>query len=257
MTEPTADPHRRRLDAIAGNAVGTALNAAPTPETGERWWFSLSLREHVGRAVVQALLDAGAIPPPPADLDEPRHTASDINDDQLAALYRALDETRQEAATVRAASEIYRTMHEQARDALNAHGRDDWPDIVAPIHALVDERDRLSARVAEYEAAIGFETTCLNCTRQTTAAYADTMRAERAEAAVQRVRDLHRPWTTVYGTHCNACSRLDITGTTMTGRVIDMPCPTIRALDAQPEPAADTDTAAPLTDHWPNTREQS
>ncbi|MEU0941132.1 hypothetical protein [Embleya sp. NPDC005971] len=61
--------------------------------------------------------------------------------------------------------------------------------------------------------------------------------------AVQRVRDLHRPWTTVYGTHCNACSRLDITGTTMTGRVIDMPCPTIRALDAQPEPAADTDTA--------------
>ncbi|MGW1998520.1 hypothetical protein, partial [Embleya sp. NPDC001921] len=29
------------------------------------------------------------------------------------------------------------------------------------------------------------------------------------------------------------------------------PCETGTAVDAQPEPAADTETTAPLTDHWP------
>ncbi|MGW1998424.1 hypothetical protein [Embleya sp. NPDC001921] len=83
MTEPTPDVHRRRLDAIASNAVG--------PTLGERWWLPFNVRDEVGRAVVQALVDAGAIPPPPPDLDAPRHTASDINDHQLAALYGELD----------------------------------------------------------------------------------------------------------------------------------------------------------------------
>lgn len=83
MTEPTTDPHLRRLHAIAGNAVGPALGAS--------WWLPLGVRETVGRAVVQALLDAGAIPPPPPEPGTPRHTASDITDDQLAALYGELD----------------------------------------------------------------------------------------------------------------------------------------------------------------------
>jgi hypothetical protein len=61
-------------------------------------------------------------------------------------------------------------------------------------------------------------------------------------AAMQRVRDLHRPWTTVHGTHCNECSHLGVEGTALVGRVVDMPCPTLRALDGN---------SAPLTDHQP------
>jgi len=99
---------------------------------------------------------------------------------------------------------------------------------------VVQERDRLAARVAEYEAALGWETTCLGCSRATTAAYGETVRAEQAEAAVRRVRDLAadmRTWCSPHGIAIHYAERVEA------------------ALDTPPEPA-DTDPARPITQHW-------
>jgi hypothetical protein len=69
------------------------------------------------------------------------------------------------------------------------------------------ERDRLAARVAELENAITWETTCLNCARILDSCYTETVRAEKAEAAVQRVRE----WLDQWGPRLpdGACSALD------------------------------------------------
>jgi len=91
MTEPTADPHRHRLDAIAGNAVAPALDALPAPGTGDRWWLPLGVREHIGRAVVQALLDAGAVTIAIVP-DGTRKTATTITDSELTSLYDEIDQ---------------------------------------------------------------------------------------------------------------------------------------------------------------------
>lgn len=50
---------------------------------------------------------------------------------------------------------------------------------------------------------------------------------ERAEAAVQRVRDLHYPITFGTARHCNACSSFDGT------RRVLWPCPTYRATQSE------------------------
>ncbi len=47
---------------------------------------------------------------------------------------------------------------------------------------------KLRAVVAEMTAAIGFETTCLNCASILEASYEQTCRAERAEAELERMR---------------------------------------------------------------------
>ncbi|MEU0937667.1 hypothetical protein [Embleya sp. NPDC005971] len=223
MTEPTADPHRRRLDAIAGNAVGTALNTA-TPETGERWWFSLSLREHVGRAVVQALVDAGAIPPPPADLDTPRHTAGAITDDQLAALYGEIDwlhadliaEQNHNGETCEAVqrADRFEAAVQRVRDALESVGSTmasdsrDWG---------VDRRDAWLWGILlgwDCDDVHAHDETCINALDEV---------AAKARFSPELVATIRRHRAAVRA---------------------------VTALDAQPEPAADTDTA-PLTDHRP------
>jgi hypothetical protein len=101
---------------------------------------------------------------------------------------------------------------------------------------LADTVHRLVDRVAEYEAAIGWETTCLRCARDTTAAYAETCRAEQAEAAVQRVRDLHRPFVDRRrGLLALEYARPGATTPPACAECLDelLPCPTIRALDNQ------------------------
>jgi hypothetical protein len=132
-----------------------------------------------------------------------------LGPDEVGRIREGIAALRQQVALSQAGASQREALLTEARDALQdaglrGHG-DCWPDITAPILALIAERDRLAA-------------------------------------AMQRVRDLHRPWVTVHGTHCNACSHLGVDGTAMVGRVVDMPCPTLRALDTD---------SAPLTDHQP------
>lgn len=130
-----------------------------------------------------------------------------LGPDEVGRIRDGIANLRQQLALSQAGASQRETLLTEARDALEEHGGhgDAWPDIAAPILTLGD-------------------------------------RLEQAEAAVQRVRDMHRPWTTFYGTHCRACSRLGVVGHTMTGSVIDMPCPTLQALDVEAEPAAGNDT---------------
>lgn len=211
MTEP--EQYLRRLRAITANAILPALERKHLLPGVQPWWLPLSARLQVANGIVQALLDAGAIPPPPPEPGTPRHTASDITDDQLAALYSELDEARQQIATGQASASAREALLEAARDALQdaglrGHG-DCWPDITAPIHALIAERDRWRRGYDHHY-----------------------QRAERAEEADQRVRDLHRPFvdrrkgliTLHAGPTQPACAECH-------GE--PLPCPTIRALDNQ------------------------
>jgi hypothetical protein len=71
-------------------------------------------------------------------------------------------------------------------------------------------------------------------------AAAAIQRAEHAEAALARVRDLHQPMQRGPFTICGHCSGWD--GRRCLGVVTDYPCPTLTALD---EPGSAT-TAAPV-----------
>lgn len=46
----------------------------------------------------------------------------------------------------------------------------------------------LDARILEYENALNWETSCLNCAKLLDASYAETVRAEQAEAQLAQVR---------------------------------------------------------------------
>lgn len=110
------------------------------------------------------------------------------------------------------------------------------PPTIAQLHNLADraaagltpdEQQRLRDginRLAEYENTINWMTTCTGCARVLDSCIRETERAERAEAALARVRALH---SNGYGL-CDEC-----TGS----HGVPWPCPTIRALD-QPSPAA-------------------
>ena len=66
--------------------------------------------------------------------------------------------------------------------------RDEFDALTAERDAALAERDAALARVAEYEQGITWGTTCLNCSKLTSACYDMTVRAEKAEATVERVR---------------------------------------------------------------------
>lgn len=113
------------------------------------------------------------------------------------------------------------------------------------------ERDEALQRLAELEGALNWQTSCLSCARLLDASYADHVRAEQAErerddyrarftnqmaaatdlieklrqaeAAIQRVRDLHHDEDGC----CSAC--MDVAESSVAS-----PCPTLAALD-QPE----------------------
>ncbi|MFI9331952.1 hypothetical protein ACIGZJ_30975 [Kitasatospora sp. NPDC052868] len=86
------------------------------------------------------------------------------------------------------------------------------------------------ARLRELEGALDWQTSCLSCARVLDSSYAETARAEQAEARLAAVRALH--FTRGRNCHgdpvCNECSPLQA-----------VPCPTVRALDG-----ATTNTAA-------------
>jgi hypothetical protein len=52
------------------------------------------------------------------------------------------------------------------------------------------EYDALEARIAEYENAITWDTTCLNCSQLLDRSIFDHERAERAEAALRELRGI-------------------------------------------------------------------
>lgn len=60
-------------------------------------------------------------------------------------------------------------------------------DAVLQVPALA-EAEQTRARLAEYENAVNWHTTCTSCARILDSCYAETVRAEKAEAAVDRVR---------------------------------------------------------------------
>ncbi|MFE5332532.1 hypothetical protein ACFRCG_39760 [Embleya sp. NPDC056575] len=86
-----------------------------------------------------------------------------------------LDALRQQLALSQAGASQREMLLTEARDALEAHGGhgDAWPDIVAPIHALIAERDRLVKERDRWRRGYDHH----------------YQRAERAEEADQRVRD--------------------------------------------------------------------
>jgi len=60
----------------------------------------------------------------------------------------------------------------------------------AKVAALDSENDRLRAKIAEIDHIINWHTTCASCARALDSSYAETMRAETAEAALKRVHAL-------------------------------------------------------------------
>ncbi|MFH8813062.1 hypothetical protein ACH4GZ_38685 [Streptomyces hygroscopicus] len=62
--------------------------------------------------------------------------------------------------------------------------------LVPLVDQLRADRDRLAAKVVEFDNAITWHTTCLSCSRVLDSCYRETVRAEQAEAAVERVREV-------------------------------------------------------------------
>lgn len=100
-----------------------------------------------------------------------------------------------------------------------------------------DETARLRegiAMLAEYENTINWHTTCTSCARVLDSSISETERAEKAEAALARVRELHQPMQRGPFTICAHCSGWDGKWRCL-GVVTNYPCPTITALDDEPQ----------------------
>jgi hypothetical protein len=86
------------------------------------------------------------------------------------------------------------------------------------------ELAELKARVAYYENMATWQTTCSNCATLLDSCYAETMRAEEAEAAIAKVRAMH-PVERHYGRSvCGHCRD-------GWEDPVPYPCPTIAALE--------------------------
>lgn len=74
-----------------------------------------------------------------------------------------------------------------------------WADVAAAAAgAAGEELEELRRRVAEYEGAVTWETSCLSCARLLDSCYAETVRREQAEAELGAVRaDARCPETLV------------------------------------------------------------
>ena len=98
---------------------------------------------------------------------------------------------------------------------------DDGTSLETPTapQGVYEELAELRKRVADYENAIGWNVSCFRCANQLDRTYAADMRAEQAEAAVARARELHqRDDSNPRGPWCGTCLTV-------------WPCATIRALD--------------------------
>ena len=100
-----------------------------------------------------------------------------------------------------------------------------------------DDLDELHDRLADYENRITWHTTCGSCARILDSSIRETERAERAEAAIARIRALHQPQPDGSGfpdsNHCTTCSTNGGDGYQY---LVPWPCPTIAALTPQETP---------------------
>ncbi len=118
---------------------------------------------------------------------------------------------------------------------------EDVPELLRTTRALRARVAELEAVLAAQEQALNFETTCLGCGSAWENALRETLRAERAERALRRVRALHRRAASITTEYCTACSeRVDDEWR----RLVSYPCPTLRALDAPVPPAQPLDPDA-------------
>lgn len=174
-----------------------------------------------------------------------------VRDDELAALRAERDlavaHDRQPYPTAWAYDQACKALREQRERAGNAEqrvelarqalladgfftadqvGPDVAPRILERLAALRERADVAEAAVARYENTITWNTTCHGCAGLLDASYAETRRAEQAEAAIARVRELHTPFTYEQTTTCTYCSK-----NAYPNYEVLWPCPTIRALD--------------------------
>lgn len=126
------------------------------------------------------------------DLDSYPTTVNSIPPDAYRVADAALAVRDDELAALRAEQERADVAEARLRNALDdlahskdAHGR----DVVRAVRA--------EAAVAHYENTITWHTTCHGCATLLDASYAETVRAEQAEAAIARVRTLAEQWATL------------------------------------------------------------
>jgi len=173
--------------------------------------------------------------PPVAQLDNllDRAGIHRLTQTEIAAVRAGVLGLRRDITTVRDASEWYHRMHEEARDALEAHGGhgDCWPDIVAPILTMIaaGERDAATVqRVRELHRRITVYLAAEYC-----ACTDDNPHHE--EVHVGEYVCLDSPIGDVCA-HCTVpeCDEAD----SLNERNVNWPCPTAVELVAEPEPAA-------------------
>lgn len=73
------------------------------------------------------------------------------------------------------------------------------PVVEAETAALRERAEEAERKLAELERALNWQTSCLACSRVLDSSYAETVRAEKAEAAVERARELARHPRTSHG----------------------------------------------------------
>lgn len=155
---------------------------------------------------------------------------TDRTDAELRAQLRA-------AVTALARSETeLAALREVARGYCPACGRGDAAPTVADWEQQRQRADQAAARVADYEQRLTWHTTCTACARTLATGIRETDRADRAEAALNRVRALHCKASD--GDTCVYCAYAQ-----RPGHGTGWPCDTIRVLNGdRPAPAATEET---------------
>jgi hypothetical protein len=77
-----------------------------------------------------------------------------------------------------------------------------WAHFRLIVEGVEAERDAALAKVREYDNAINWNTTCTSCAAVLDSSYAETMRAEQAEAALDRVQALAESARSAIGIGC-------------------------------------------------------
>lgn len=119
----------------------------------------------------------------------------------LPVVRAALDEREHDAVGTRQDADYWRLRAEQAADLLAEQTqraeqaererndyRDRFTNQMTAATELIEKLRQADARLAELEGALNWQTSCTSCARVLDSAYAETMRAEQAEALAARYR---------------------------------------------------------------------
>ncbi|WP_242890211.1 hypothetical protein [Actinomadura litoris] len=142
--------------------------------------------------------------PEPATLDraapeegaEDRTALRDLLREVIRESHRSLFETGRPAADVVADAvlPIVEAALARARASCCEDGERTYAEIErhfqAALAELTQRAEQAEARLAEQDNAINWDTSCLSCAKLLDSCYVETIRAEQAEAAVERGRDL-------------------------------------------------------------------